>query len=66
MMLPEEFENNNELREQKKNQKKDEENQETPDISAAIEKKGSYSDSPADKARTHKGPIGIDRDPNSL
>lgn len=31
-----------------------------------IEKKGSYADSPADKARTHKGPIGIDRDPNSI
>lgn len=65
-MLPEEFENNDESIKQKKNQNKDEENQETPDISAAIEKKGSYSDSPADKARNHKGPIGIDRDPNSL
>jgi len=66
MMLPEEFEKNDESIEQKKNHKNDEENQETPDISAAIEKKGSYSVSPADKARTHKGPIGIDRDPNSL
>jgi hypothetical protein len=65
-MLSEKNENTDDLREQKKNQKKDEENQETPDISAAIEKKGSYSESPSDKARTHKGPIGIDRDSNSL
>lgn len=66
MILPEEFENNDESIEQKKDQNNDEENQETPDISAAIEKKGSYSDSAADKARKHKGPIGIDRDSNSL
>lgn len=40
--------------------------QETTVTSPEIEKKGSYADSPADKARTHKGPIGIDRDPNSI
>ncbi|MFC5281988.1 hypothetical protein [Pedobacter alpinus] len=30
------------------------------------EKKSSYSQSPSDKGRTNKGPIGIDRDPGQV
>lgn len=30
------------------------------------DKESSFSESPSDKARTHKGPIGIDRDPGQL
>lgn len=37
-----------------------------PDIEAEIDKKGSYAQNPGDKARTNKGPIGIDRDPGSV
>lgn len=49
-----------------KNQKEAVEPQENTVTAPEIEKKGSYADSPGDKARTHKGPIGIDRDPNSI
>lgn len=65
-MKPEELENNDELGNKNKHRNEEDETEETPDISASIEKKGSYSVSPADKARTHKGPIGIDRDSNSI
>jgi hypothetical protein len=34
-----------------------------PDLRALIRRKGSYSLNSGDKARTNKGPIGIDRDP---
>lgn len=37
-----------------------------PELRALIQKKGSYSLNSGDKARTNKGPIGIDRDPGSL
>jgi len=37
-----------------------------PELGALIRKKGSYSQNPGDKARTNKGPIGIDRDPGSV
>lgn len=35
---------------------------ENSDNSLVIEKKGSYTSNPGDKARTNKGAIGIDRD----
>lgn len=65
-MIPKELNNSDELKNKNQHRNKEDETEETPDISASIEKKGSYADSPADKARTHKGPIGIDRDPNSI
>lgn len=37
-----------------------------PDLEAEIDKKDSYTQNPGDKARTNKGPIGIDRDPGSV
>jgi hypothetical protein len=36
------------------------------ELRALIRKKGSYSLNSGDKARTNKGPIGIDRDPGSV
>ncbi len=35
---------------------------ENPDVDAEIDKKGSYTQNPGDRARTNKGAIGIDRD----
>ena len=39
---------------------------ETADGSLLNEKKGSYSVTPGDRSRTHKGAIGIDRDPTTI
>ncbi len=36
------------------------------DESTVPEKNSSYTETAADKARTNKGPIGIDRDPGQL
>lgn len=65
-MSKDQSENTNHLKDKTKHQKEEDEIEETPDISASIEKKGSYSTSTSDKARTHKGPIGIDRDPDGI
>jgi hypothetical protein len=49
--------------EKKEQQKADGEIIKDPDRAALISRKGSYTQNPGDKARTNKGPIGIDRDP---
>ena len=49
--------------EKKKQQIADGEIIEDPDRGALISRKGSYTQNSGDKARTNKGPIGIDRDP---